>query len=191
MQEIVKQYGGAIMVSFCGFFLLVMLFFAWPSDDGTFLGSVGEQVEKPFDRRAVDWGSQKDGSALNEHAKRDKPTVKTKKHAVEKQMISVTELFLLTDHDGRTWVSTEKVWKDSNASDARTGLVDILSIKNSYGEERSDLSYDGIPVWNPDTQMLRFPESDTYIVTMRVMDYDNVEATYQIPVAVDMEYPQQ
>ena len=39
--------------------------------------------------------------------------------------------------------------------------------------------------------MLRFPESDTYIVTMRVMDYDNVEATYQIPVAVDMEYPQQ
>lgn len=188
MQEIVKQYGDAILIGFVGFFLLVMLFFAWPSDDGTFLGSVGEQVEQSVDRRVVDWGSQKDGTALNTHAKRNKPTAKTKKHAVEKQMISVTDLFLLTDHDGRTWVSTEKVWK-KNGGDTKTGVVDILSIKNSSGQELVDQTYDGIPVWNRDTQMLRFPEPDTCLVKLRVMDYDNVEATYEIPVAVDMEYP--
>lgn len=182
MQEIVKQYGGAILVSFCGFFLLVMLFFAWPSEDGTFLGTVGDQVEKPFDRRVVDWGTQANGSALNEHAKRNKPTVKTKKHAVEKQFISVTDLFLLTDHDGRTWISNEKVWKDA-AGNAKTGVVEISSIKTSGGVEVKDT------VWNRNAQMLRFPEADTYLVTMRVMDFDNVEATYQISVAVDMESP--
>lgn len=47
----------------------------------------------------------------------------------------------------------------------------------------------GDTVWNRDAQMLRFPEADTYLVTMRVMDFDNVEATYQISVAVDMESP--
>lgn len=183
MQEIVKQYGGAILVSFCGFFLLVMLFFAWPSKEGTFLGTVGEQVEKPFDRRAIDWGSQKDGSALNAHAKRNKPIVKTKKHAVEKQTISVTDLFLLTDHDGRTWVSNEQVWKDA-AGNAKTGVVDLLSIRNSSGLEVKEM------VWNPNAQLLQFPEEDTYLVTMHVMDYDNVDGTYEIPVAVDMEHPQ-
>lgn len=193
MNEIMKQYGGAIVVVASAVLLFTIIFKVWPVEqpdgsfrNGSFLTSVGQQVDKSMSSRVVDWGSHVDGSALNVHADRDKPTAKAKKHAVEKVTISLSDLFLLKDCDGREWRSTDKKWA---GMDVVSGTVDVLSVKSSAGVEISDQTFNGKIVWDRVTQEFTFPEPDTLFVTLRIMDYDNVEATYRIPVAVDMEYP--
>lgn len=193
MNEIIKQYSGAILVVAASILIFAICFSAWPVEQpdgtferGSFLSSVGQQVDKSMTSRVIDWGSHADGNALNVHADRDKPTAKARKHAVEKVTITAGELFILKDCDGREWRSSDKKWA---GSDVKSGAVDIWSIKSSAGEELIDKTFSGKAVWDRATQKLTFPEPDTLLVTIRVMDYDNVEATYQIPVAVDMAYP--
>lgn len=187
MSEIIKQYSGAILVTVAAVLLFAILFAAWPvkeEDGSTRLGSVmeniGQEMEKSIDKEHEDWSSHVDGTVFDAHAARNKPTAKTKKHAVELTPIALSDLFLLVDNDGREWRSSDKKWV---GSDQQSGAVDILSVVNSSGVDIAP------SVWDRTTQVFTFPEPDTLQVTIRVMDYDNVEATYTIPVAVDMQYP--
>lgn len=187
MYEIVKQYAGTILVGMSALLIIVMLFKLWPSANGSVMTAIGEQTKPHMEDRVIDWENRPDEDALEVHANRDRPTITSKRHAVEKVSITMTDLFTIKDCDNRDWDAANQKW--INGPGEQPGTVDIISIKNSRGEEIRDQVYNGKVVWDKATQTFTFPEPDTVIINIRITDYDNVQSDYQIPVAVDMEYP--
>lgn len=177
MGEIFKQYAGAILVSVAFTALVAILFVAWPS--GSILTDVGNRTSNAVESHSVNWDDQLDADAFNEHASRNNPTVVVNTHLVERSDVKLSDFLTIKDCNGNVWDS------DTHAfSDGSSGTVDILSVKNTKGEEFIDRG-----VYDANTQMFHFPEADTYVVEVRVQDSDNVEATYRMPIAVDMEKP--
>lgn len=187
MYEIVKQYAGTILVGMSALLIILMLFKLWPSGNGSVMSAIGAQAKPHMENRVVDWENRVDKDALTSHANRNRPTVTTKRHAIEKISITMTDLLVIKDCDNRDWDSVNQKW--INGPGEQPGTVDIISIKNSGGHEVRDEVFNGSVVWDKATQTFTFPEPDTFIVNIRITDYDNVQSDYQIPVAVDMQYP--
>lgn len=184
MYDIVKQYAGTILVGVSALCIIFMLFKCWPTasgSTGSVMGAIGAQAKPHMEGRVVDWTNRIDKDALTVHANRDRPTIVTKCHAIEKVTITMADLFTIKDCDGRTWDGAAQKWT-GGPGDA-PGTVDIISVKTSGGVEISATA------WDKAAQSFTFPGPDTVIINIRITDYDNVQSDYQIPVAVDMEYP--
>lgn len=177
MGEIFKQYAGAILVSVAFGALMAIFFVVWPS--GSILTDTGNRTTHAMESHAVNWDDQADADAFNAHASRNNPTVVVNKHLVERSDVKLSDFLTIQDCDGNVWGS------DTHAfSDGSSGTVDILSVKNTKGEEFIDRG-----IYDANTQTFHFPEADTYVVKIRVQDSDNVETTCRVPIAVDMEKP--
>lgn len=177
MGEIFKQYAGAILVGVAFGALMAIFFVAWPS--GSILTDTGNRTTHAMESHAVNWDDQADADAFNTHASRNSPTVVVSKHLVERSDVKLSDFLTIQDCDGNAWDSDAHVF-----SDGGSGTVDILSVKNTKGEEFIDRG-----IYDANTQTFHFPEADTYVVKIRVQDSDNVESTCRVPIAVDMEKP--
>lgn len=176
MQEIFKQYGGAILVSVAFTLLMGMLFVFWPDGNGSFLDAVGAKSEERMEAHVVEWDNKSDGAAFDVHAARSKPRVHVDRHVKEKESTSMDGFLTITNADGETWNSSRKSFTAENGQ----GAVEIHSILDSKGQDVKDVISSG-----PYYQDYIFTTPDDLVIHMTVTDEDGVRVTYKVPVAVD------
>lgn len=179
MSEIFKQYSQAILTSIAFTLIVALLFTSWMTG-GDILSYVGSRTETMLEERNIDYTGHLDKQNFMIHAARRVPTIQSKAHVKEKTTFNLVDAFLIKDTDGYVWNDSLQVFEQGG--NQANGVVEVLSIKDSNGVEYLENS----SVYNQTSHMVTFPKVDTYMVRMRLMDYDNVEATYTVPLAVDL-----
>lgn len=185
MEEIFKQYGPTIVTAVAAGLLFAILFASWGGAiDGSIFTYVGDKsVESQLEDVVVDateYDTQEDKQQLDTFASRALPTVATNGHVKEHQSFVLVDAFTIKDCDGRIWKQSQKQFVGS--SDTKSGVVQILSITDSEGHEYID----NATVFNKNTYTVNFQSAGTYYVTLRVLDYYNVETNVKVPLAVDL-----
>lgn len=182
MADIFKQYSGAILTSISFGLLLIIFFFSWGGrTDSSVLDEVGSRTAVMLEQRNINYTNHKDKLQFNTHAARRLPTAKARGHVKEKTAMNLVDTLLITDHDGYIWNdASHRAFVSGSRKQA--GVVTVLSITDSNGTEYID----NASVYNKSTHMITFPKIDAYYIRLNIMDYDNVEATYTVPLPVDL-----
>lgn len=178
MEDIMKQYGPAVLATLAFGALLIILFARW-GGDGSILTDIGEMNKSLVDTRQ-DFDADVDKVEFDAYASRRQPTAVTKTNVKEHTALTLLDCFDITDNDGYKFnPSTGKFEKDGDAQD---GIVNVLSIQDSAGNEYVN----DISVYDPDTGIITFPTADTYSVHLDIFDCYTVETDCTCYVAVDL-----
>ena len=184
MPEIMRQFGQTIIVALGAVMLMVLLFVMWPSDSGSALDDIGARAGVQIAERE---GTGVSSAVFDAHLGRSVPKVVTNGSAPSGVELSLYDSFTITDSDGAVWDnSTGGFVRDGVALG---GLVQIESIVSSDGTEHvgglaGDYATDKVEL-SQATGSVKFLEPGVYYVRVRVLDHDNVEASYTIPLIVD------
>lgn len=184
MPEIMRQFGQTIIVALSGVMIIGLLFVLWPSGSGSVLNDVGTRAGTQLDERAMTGtGTAK----FDDHSERSVPKAVVKGSVMKGKTFTLVDGFTITDTDGAVWSHSGGGFMLSGSN--RGGLVQIESIVSSDGTEHvggltGDYRTDKLEL-SQATGSVKFLESGVYRVRLRVMDHDNVEATYTIPLVVD------
>lgn len=183
MPEIMRQFGQTIIVAIAAGLLLTLLFVSWPHG-GSVMDEIGSTANGQLEERAV---TGTGSVAFDKHSARSLPQVVGKGASVP-----VGESFILSDKF--TITSFDGVWNGATGSfmagDTRLGgSVHIESIVSSDGTEHvgglaGDYSTAKVKL-SQASGTVQFLEPGVYLVGLRVMDQDNVEAKFTIPLVVD------
>lgn len=193
MDEIFKQYGGAILVSFA--FLIIITFFTtgWGGDG--VLNAIGRNTLPIIE--SVDKGDV-DSDNLERVLNRDRPKVYIRSNLKEKMDVYILDNFEIVDADGYIWNRSQGAFMSGSSSSP--GAVYVMNITDSNGRVYYDsmehisriynyqtgvLDDADIGIYQPDTGKIRYPLAGTYTIKLRVVDCDNVEAVVFCRVAVD------
>ena len=184
MPEIMRQFGQTIIVALGGALLVALLFVLWPSDSGNVLDDLGERASGQLDQRAVTGAGT---AQFNDHSGRSNPTAAVTGTVLAGTQLVLFDQFTITDADGAVWSNTDGSFVRDGVP--LGGLVQIESIVSSDGAEHvggltGNYVTDKVEL-SQATGTARFLEPGVYRIRLRVLDYDNVEATYTIPLVVD------
>lgn len=183
MSEIMRQFGQTVLVAAAFGLLMTLLFVGWPGG-GNILSDIGTQSSQQLDDRAVT-GTGTDN--FSEHSGRSLPVVAGRASALQGETFLLADKFNITSSDGAVWNQSKKGFMLGAAN--KGGLVQIESIVSADGTEHIGGltgNYDTAKVkLAQSTGVVSFKEPGVYRVRIRVMDYDNVEATFTIPFVVD------
>ena len=179
MNELFQQYSGAMLVAVSFFLILILLFSKWggEGENLSFLEAAGLNISVMLDDKNEGYENDADAKKFEAHATRNKPTIIAKCHAVQRIPIQLSDLFEIKDCDERIWNSATGAFV---GSDTKSGLVRPISLVGPDGVDVLSTVYDSR------TSTFMFTSPDTYELEIRIMDYDNVEVTYLLPVAVDL-----
>jgi hypothetical protein len=186
MPEIMRQFGQTIVVAAGGALIMALLFVLWPSGSGNVLNDVGSRASGQLAERPVTGEGTK---TFSDHSGRSVPKAAVKGPAVQNVAFTLVDQFTLTDADGAVWSQANRGFMLGGTN--RGGLVQVESITSSDGTEHvgglsGSYSTDKV-VFSQTTGIVTFLQPDIYRVRLRVLDYDNVEATYTIPLVVDFK----
>lgn len=183
MPEIMRQFGQTIIVALAGAMLITMLFVLWPAEGGI-VGDIGSRANTQLEERS---GTGAGTAAFTTHSGRSLPLAVSNGSAREDEAFTLHDKFKITSADGAVWNQAKRGFMQGSAN--RGGLVQIESIVSADGTEHV-----GGLTGNHNTSMVKlsqatgtvtFVEPGVYRIRMRVMDHDNIEATYTIPLVVD------
>lgn len=183
MPEIMRQFGQTIVVAVAGGLLIAMLFTLWPGE-----GSVLDEIGSSASSQLIDRATTGAGTAgFDQHSARSLPTAAVNGAAVKGVAFNLVDKFTITDADGAVWSHAAGGFVLNGAN--RGDLVQIESIASGDGTEHvggltGDHRTSKVEL-SQATAMAKFLEPGVYRVRLRVMDQDNVEASYTIPLVVD------
>jgi hypothetical protein len=188
MPEIMRQYGQTIVVAVAGVMIVALLFALWPSESGA-EGS-GSVVDDIGARAAVQLDSPLTGastSEFGEHARRVWPTATINGSVQQRESFTLVDQFTITDADSAAWSVDAKAFV--LAGESHGGVVQVESITSSDGVEHvggltGEFTTDRV-TFSQDSGQVTFFKAGVYRIRLSVMDTDNVEATYTIPLVVD------
>jgi hypothetical protein len=187
MPEILRQYGQTLLAAASIALLFVILFVAWPR--GSVLADVGARASTQIQGKGQTAGAA--AARFDEHATRALPTARANGHATERTTLQLTNQFLITDADGATWQhsgddTAEFLFEDGTGNG---GSVSVESITAPDGtqliETPGDLVNTSRLLYDPATDYALFRAPGIYRIRLRLLDHDNTEATYTIPLTVD------
>lgn len=184
MEEIFKQYGGAIITSIAALTLIAILFtqpLLWGGTSSTDNNNVMSHFANNMDilPEAVDYDLQSDKMEFDVYAARTVPTLYVASHINERQLYYLSDLLTIIDNDGYKWDSSSK--KFVSGANSQAGVVKVTSIIDSDGV--TELLPSGI--YDSSTQKIKFTHAGTYILKVTVKDYYNVTAEYTCTIPVD------
>lgn len=183
MPEIMRQFGQTIVVALAGGLLITMLFVLWPNG-GSVLDDIGSRASRQLDDRAVTGAGT---VGFDQHSSRSLPKAAVNGSTAQGVAFTLVDKFTITSSDGGVWSHTGGGFMVDGSNQG--GLVQIESIVSTDGTEHV-----GGLTGNYSTSMVelsqatgtaRFLRPGVYLVRLRVMDHDNVEATYTLPLVVD------
>lgn len=183
MPEIMRQFGQTIVVALAAGLLITMLFVLWPGG-GNVLSDVGSRSSSQLDERAVTGtGTEK----FDEHSGRSLPKAAVNGSAAQDVEFNLVDKFTVTAADGAVWSQADRGFMLDGINQG--GLVQIESITSSDGTEHvggltGDHHTSKLEL-SQATGTAKFLEPGIYRVQLRILDHDNVEATYTIPFVVD------
>ncbi|WP_369343234.1 hypothetical protein [Bifidobacterium fermentum] len=137
-----------------------------------------------------------DTTAFDSHEKRALPVVSLTGKAKAATPFRLTDLLAITDADGWTWdgsvtdgartadnlrtagrwttEQTRGMW--SSGGQTRSGIVQVLSLTGPAGTR-----------YDPSAGTATIPVTGTATARIRIMDHDNVSATYSIVIPADLK----
>ena len=186
MPEIMRQFGQTIIVAVSGALILALLFFIWPSGSGSVLDDVGSKAGSQLaERQVTGVGTEK----FKDHSGRSVPKAASNGSALQGVAFTLVDKFTITDADGAVWRQANRGFMLAGTN--RGGLVQVESITSSDGTEHvgglaGTYSTDKVQL-SQTTGTVKFLQPGVYRVRLRVLDYDNVEATYTFPFVVDFK----
>lgn len=184
MPEIMRQFGQTIIVALAGAMLIAGLFVFWPSDSGNVMDDLGQRAgTQILDRSTTGTGT----TTFDDHSGRSVPAASVNGPVQRGVELALFDNFTITDADGAVWSNTDGGFVLDGAP--LGGLVQIESITSADGTEHvggltGQYATDKVEL-DQATGVATFLEPGVYRVRLRVMDHDNVEATYTIPLVVD------
>lgn len=184
MPEIMRQFGQTIVVAVAAALLFTLLFVTWPGG-GSILDDIGSRGSVQLEERAVTGGV---GSpAFDEHSGRSLPVAVGNGTALQGDSFLLADKFKITSTDGGVWDQAQRGFMLDGIN--RGGLVQIESIVSTDGTEHvgglvGDYATTMLKL-SQSTGTVQFLEPGVYRVRLRVMDHDNIEASYTIPLVVD------
>jgi hypothetical protein len=181
-----RQFGQTIVVAVSAALIIALLFVLWPSGSGSVLDDVGSRADSQLAERPVTGGGTEE---FNDHSGRSVPKAAVNGSVMHNVEFTLIDKFTITDADGAVWSHANRGFMLGGTS--RGGLVQIESIASSDGTEHvgglsGNYSTDKVE-FSQTTGTVKFLEPGVYRVRLRVLDYDNVEATYTIPLVVDFK----
>lgn len=201
MPEIMRQYGQTMIVAVAGAALCALLFATWPAasgpDDQAAAGSVIEHVGAGA-AAMLEGSSTGTGTAVfDEHAARKAPRAAARKSVRQHETFTLLDAFKIVDSDGARWDAEQRTFVLDGQ--ARGGAVWITSVRAPSGTELVGAltgTHESAELTLVQTQSsaarvgtATFHKVGVYQVRLRVMDGHNLEATYTIPLAVDLAKP--
>lgn len=184
MPEIMRQYGPAMVVAVAAVLLLSLLFGLWPNGSGSVLNEVGSRASGQLSERP---GTGAGTTGFDERSNRSLPKASLNGAARQGVEFALLDLFMITDSDGAAWSTADRAFMLDGA--ARGGVVYIESITSRDGTEHvggltGSYSTDALQL-SQDTGLITFHEAGVYRVRLKVLDLENTQASYTIPVVVD------
>lgn len=183
MEEIFRQYGGAIIAGLSALVLIAILFThptLWGGTSPTDKNNVVSEFSNNMDilPDAVDYDAQSNKIEYDKYAARTVPTLYVASHINENQMYYLSDFLTIVDNDGYKWDSSKKKFVSGNNSQA--GVVTVTSIIDTDGVTELLSS-----VYDSNIQKIKFTHSGSYILKVTVMDYYNVTSEYTCTIPVD------
>lgn len=193
MPEIMRQYGPTMVVAIAGAMLVGLLFAGWPTGgSGSVLEHVGASAATQLEGSTTGGGTQ----VFEGHAARKTPVASARGSVRQHETSLLTDAFRIVDSEGATWDSAARTFVAGGNS--RGGSVWITSVLSPTGTELVG-ALTGIQK-SPELTLVQtengsrvgratFHKPGIYRVRLRVMDGRNLEATYTIPLTVDLAKP--
>lgn len=184
MPEIMRQFGQTIVVALAGGLLIALLFVLWPSGTGSVLDEIGSHASGQLGERTETGVGT---ATFDNHSGRSAPKAAGTGSVMQGVALSLVDQFIITDSDGAVWNHAARGFILDGVN--RGGLVQIESITSSDGTEHvgglaGDYHTDKLDL-SQATGTVKFLETGVYRVRLRILDHDNVEASYTIPIVVD------
>ena len=174
MKEIFQEYGAAIIAVITGVLLLGVIFGIRHADKTGLFSIMGLSVEK----QETDYTAYRDFDAVQVWHEREKPQVyyvEEKGRYFADETCGFLERYYAKDMEGALY-SMNLVMLENRYPDVMFGS--ISDIRDAEGNSR--MSY-----YNAANGKIRFQEPGVYEVYFRVIDRENIEETWKIPIAVD------
>jgi hypothetical protein len=186
MPEILRQYGQAALVAVT-IALLAALLAAGPG--GGVLSNIGAQASTQIQDTGQSGGAA--AASFDKHATRALPTAQAKGHITERTTFPLTDQFLITDADGAIWQrkgddAGEFLFEDGTGNGGRVSVAGITAPDGTeLIDDPSALVNTSRLLYDPASDYALFRQAGIYRVRLRIVDHDNVEASYTIPLTVD------
>lgn len=174
MKEIFREYGTALIAIFSGILILVLLFGISYGDKMGFLSVAGTVLDQ--DER--DYTEYMDFDAVVEWNKRAKPEVNYDTECGRYfvgDSIDFLKRYYVKDAEGNVYYMDQVLLFESYPDII---FAEICDIRDMGGRSILDK-------YNSQTGHIMFEESGVFDVYFRVIDKENLEETWKIPIVVD------
>lgn len=183
MPEIMRQYGPTMIVAVAGVLLVALLFGAW-TGGGSVLDDIGARSSSQLAERP---GTGAGTAAFDAQSERSLPTATLAGGATQNQELLLLDLFTIADSDGAVWSAADRAFVRDGALVGGTVLVESITSRDGTEHVSGLTGTSSTPMLelNQDTGVATFKEAGVYRVRLKVLDHDNVEASYTIPIVAD------
>lgn len=174
MKEIFQEYGAAVIAIITGMLVLAVILGIHHADRNGLFSILGLSVEK----QETDYTAYSDFDAVSVWHEREKPQVyyvEEKGRYFADETTGFLERYYAKDMEGAVY-SMNLVMLEERYPDVMFGS--ISDIRDADGNSR-------MPYYDAESGMIRFQEPGVYEVYFRVIDRENIEETWRIPIAVD------
>jgi hypothetical protein len=191
MEEITRIYGRLIIGAAIAAALLALLLAVPMGGSANTVSWIGGRASTLLTR-----GNGTDTTAFDSHSKRALPVVSLTGKARAGAPFKLTGLLAITDADGWTWdgsLTDEARTADNLRTPGRWTTEQTRGLWAGGGRTRSgivqvlSLTGPACTRYDPSTGTATIPAAGTATARIRIMDHDNVSATYSIVIPADLK----